>query len=200
MFQRISLALLYSLVLASTQAVALDVVATSPSMGALVLSLLGIIASFAGGSTYPTLDFWPRGVWSVGVAVPLAVLAILLWKRLKNGPGWFHLAFGGNVVLGTPLVAYAFVVWLNGALSPAETQSHTTEVQQKLTRSSGRGQYETWLQLRSWRPGRDSERVRVSKAFHKKRKPGDRLIVTTRPGLLGMEFWTNIKTIDEPGK
>lgn len=41
MFQRISLALLYSLVLASTQAVALEVVATSPSMGALVREVAG---------------------------------------------------------------------------------------------------------------------------------------------------------------
>ena len=41
MFQRILLALLYSLVLASTQAAALDVVATSSSMGALVREVAG---------------------------------------------------------------------------------------------------------------------------------------------------------------
>lgn len=161
------------------------------AMGALVISTAAVPAAFAGSTLYPTLDFFPRLIWSCVFAIPLAATSIAIWRRFRPGaPAWFHLVVGGLAALGVPIVAYALVVWCNGALDSSDPRSHEATLVQKHTRSEGRGAPSMWFELSSWREPRKSERIRVNAGMFESWNRGDAVIVTTRKGALRMEYWT----------
>ena len=49
-----------------------------------------------------------------------------------------------------------------------------------------------WLDVRSWRDGRELERVCVDRGFFDERVVGDRVAITAHDGALGMDWWSRI--------
>lgn len=161
------------------------------AVGALLICLAAILAAFTGSTRYPTLDFWPRLIWSCAVMIPLAAAITAVWRRLRrSAPGWFHVVVAALALLGVPIVAYAIVVWCNGALDSSDVKSHEATLLQKHTRSEGKGAPSLWMELSSWRDARQSERIRVTARMFESYNRGDTVTVSTRTGALRMEYWT----------
>jgi hypothetical protein len=169
-------------------------------MGAMVAVLAALFLGALGSARFPTLELWPLVFWTIAVAGALVVGLIATWKRLRGGPGWFQFAAIGLGAFGAVFFAYALVVWANGALDAGVTENHLTEVTGKPRLRRHRAPTQTWLELRSWRPGRDRFRIHARDRFTSKREIGDAVTITTRRGALGLEYWTRIASAPESGK
>jgi hypothetical protein len=158
---------------------------------ALLLFIGGVVAFPAGVIFYPPLDDQEFFLAGLGPAIPALLLFVGLAVALLRGRADSHkdlllvLFFG---LIGTPLCGYGGLALLNGLLDSGAPSQHVALVTQKYT-SKSKNDTHYHLRLASWRRPGQEEHIKVNEPTYDALTPGhDRLLLTTRPGRLGLEW------------
>jgi hypothetical protein len=151
------------------------------------LALAGLVGLLAGAHYYPPLD--SERLMMIGVCI--FFLPILLHivsavrKRLALDVGCLRAVY---LTAGCALVLIALGTTANGALDRGEAQTIHPVV---IRRSTIRGRYSVTrvAHVKSWRPGRESERLEVNSQTFAHISAGKEMTVTVHPGLLSMPWY-----------
>jgi hypothetical protein len=152
--------------------------------------LAGLFGTFAGAHYYPLLDSERLMAWTVCVFfLPMiAHVIVSVRKRLALDASWLRTLYLWS---GGALLLLASCTIANGALDKLPVQQVRTAVIRK-TISMGRRSTTRTLRVPSWRPGRDEERLEVSRATYQGLSVGEPISVEVHPGFFGMPWYGHI--------
>ncbi len=152
----------------------------------------GILAFFAMVATLVVWEIYGATLTltSLGGGLLLALLSWPLLVVLFRGTdeGWGMLkACSMMSLLGGPCLTLALARVANCALDDGRPTARRVEVLKTSTNSTKAG-ISYYAEVRSWRPGEETEHLRISPAMVSERE----LVVTTKPGLLGAEWLVSV--------
>lgn len=130
--------------------------------------------------------------YSIPVLVLFAVFAVIWLKGRSSSHR--ELAVNSLIALfGIPLAGVALVIVLNGYLDKSATSMHEMLVAgKKVTHSSKSTSY--YIRVKSWRKGRQSEKIKVSKQLYRQVRTGKTVVsIETGPGYLQFEWLVSLK-------
>jgi len=141
-------------------------------------------------------DYWPvgNGPWREALWHTLVPLLLFVWLFLNSvrteGPIARAVVWVMLLVVSYPFflgTVYFGEVWANGVYDTGQPAVHAAAVLD--AKATGRRERDHYVTLRAWSPGRDTERLRVTKEQYLRLRPGSTVArVTTRPGFLGHEW------------
>lgn len=163
---------------------------TAFASGILLLAA-GMALLIYGILTYRLLSAFMPVLKLLALSLPVYWLYWHLLARLLGGRAASHrpMLFNGLMgLVGIALGGVGLGITLNGALDDSPVAVHRALVAGKHSVSNKNG-YSYFLELESWREGRDREEVRVNRNLYERAGVGhDRLAVETRAGALGFEW------------
>ena len=154
------------------------------------LVFAGLLGLLAGARYYPPLD--SERLMMIGVCIFFAPILLhivsAVRKRLALDVGWLRAVY---LTAGCALVLIALGTTANGALDRGEAQTIHPVV---IRRSAIRGRYSVTrvAQVKSWRPGRELERLEVNSQTFAHISAGKEMAVTVHPGLLSMPWYDHV--------
>jgi hypothetical protein len=152
--------------------------------------LAGLLGMLVGTHFYPPLDSERLLGWSVCIFFLPIVSHIIVSarKRLALDAGWLRTLY---IWSGGALLLLASCTIANGVLDKSPVQTVRTVVIRKAI-SSGRHSTTRIVRVPSWRPGRDEERLEVSRETYHSLTVGEPILVEVHAGLFGMPWYGRI--------
>lgn len=151
-----------------------------------------------GRRAYPPLDELEAALFSLRYSGAALLGFLVLAVALLRGRSGSHrelLVSGGIALLGIPLSGAGALVVLNGYGDDSPPVHHETRVIGKHY-SRHRSSTMYYVDARSWRAGRDEERLRVSSGTYRDVRAGRSVLrITTRAGRYGFEWVDDYRII-----
>jgi peptidoglycan/LPS O-acetylase OafA/YrhL len=158
----------------------------------LLLLLMAAMASVLGAAAlYRPLD--GTAIYIGGVMLFLLPLLVLVVGRSRASVAWFSRIFAGAAAVALLLLAVA--IYANGAWDQNPPTTINTMVAGKVTssiRSKRRSNPSHVLRVKSWRTGRDEERLYVDEATYNYARIGSRVSVEVHAGFLGWAWYDRV--------
>ncbi len=156
-----------------------------------LLLLAGMAGVWGAETLYRPLD---GGAIYIGSAVlfflPFFVLVV---GRRRPGMVWFSRIFAGAA--GGALILLAGAIYANGAWDAKPPTTINTVISGKVTssvRSKRRSNPSHVLRVKSWRSGRDEERLYVDEATYSYAQIGSPVSVEVHAGLMGLTWYDRV--------
>jgi hypothetical protein len=139
---------------------------------------------------YPTLDWGPYAAgFLLGLVLWFTVIFLgARWMRGKIDAFRAWLLGVGLLVIGIPLSSVGALVLLNGFLDSSPPVSHTVQLLNKTSSTSGKSGRKYYIHVKSWRPGEREIRIKVSSSYYNSVSTYTPVVVVTKQGTFGYEW------------
>lgn len=166
---------------------------------AVLSELVGVLALVIGLVRYEPLDPGRLMLRSLAYSLPLLAAFCVAAAWLLRGRSTSHVHYLIALLLaliGFPLAGAGVEMWLNGALDAAPPMQHAAlAVEKYVSKSDDSLSY--YVIVKSWRPGRETEKLGVDWPFYTKvEEGGSTLAVTTKPGRFGFEWLVSLELLE----
>lgn len=164
----------------------------------IILFCLATAGLWWGLREYPPLDSINMFLGSLWYSIPAFAAFLWLTALIVRGKAKSHEMFKIIVLLSIiffPVCGFGTFLNVNGYLDKSESSVHRMKVESK-RKSTSKGRVSHYVSFKSWRKGRDFEKIKIKSEDYERVKPGvTQMAVETKPGRLGYE-WVSSYSIE----
>jgi hypothetical protein len=157
---------------------------------AIASGVMGFALLMWGERSFTPLDGTHLLTSSLEYSLPALLVFVISSIVLLKGRSSSHtelLTSWAIALIGFPLFGIGATLTVNGFLDPGDPTIHVAEILDKHVSGSGRS-VSRRVYVRSWREGRDRERLEVGSDAYARAKVGSAMRITTKTGRLGFEW------------
>jgi len=157
------------------------------------ISLIGgIIATICSLIMYMALDGGALFAFSLKYSIPSLILFLFISLNLLKGRASSHkelIAVFWMTLIGFITIFYGVISLTNGYLDASSVMTHRANVVDKTISRSSKSGDSHYVHVKSWRPGRETEKLSVSSSVYNRTHEGKTVMnIKTKAGKYGFEW------------